>query len=44
MKENIYVVKQILDVKIKNGIKLYKIWWDGYDINDFTWEPKENLN
>ena len=41
--ETMYNVEKILDRrKVKNKL-LYKIKWEGYPMNQCTWEPLENL-
>merc|ERR1712032_969931 len=42
--EDEYIVEKILDKKKVNGKIKYKVKWEGYDnLDDCTWEPKENL-
>lgn len=41
--EDEYIVEKILDRKKINGVIKYKIKWEGYDENDCTWEPRQNL-
>lgn len=39
-----YVVENVVDKKVlEDGQILYLIKWEGYDHNDNTWEPKENI-
>jgi hypothetical protein len=38
-----YLIDTILDQRSKNGITEYLIKWDGYPIQDATWEPESNL-
>lgn len=41
--EQIYYIEKILDRRNVNGRLEYKIKWDGYPLNQSTWEPLENL-
>ena len=44
VKENIFNVIQIHDVKSEKGRNLYLVEWEGYpDEKDYTWEPHKNL-
>ena len=38
-----YNIEKILDRRKINGKLEYKIKWDGYPMNQSTWEPMENL-
>lgn len=38
-----YEVEEILDSRIKNGRLEYFIHWQGYGINERTWEPSANV-
>ena len=38
-----YEVEKVLDSRRKRGKLEYLVHWHGYDINDQTWEPTENL-
>lgn len=38
-----YYVEEILGKKKFNGVKYYLVKWDGYSIDQATWEPIENL-
>ena len=38
-----YEVQRIHDKRIKNGNIEYKVSWKGWNKNNKTWEPKENL-
>ena len=40
---DIYYVEKILDRRKVNDRLEYKIKWDGYPMNQSTWEPLENL-
>jgi hypothetical protein len=42
--EGFYVVEQILEKKRQKGEWKYKVKWEGYSMDECTWEPKENLN
>ena len=39
----IFQVEAILDKKKMNGIWRYKIKWQGYSVDECTWEPAKNL-
>jgi hypothetical protein len=42
--EEIYEVEKILGRRVsKTGDVEYKVKWQGYSIQDCTWEPKDNL-
>ncbi|CAF3716129.1 unnamed protein product [Rotaria sp. Silwood1] len=44
MADDIYVVEKILDKKIlDNGQIIYLLKWFGYNEEDATWEPEENI-
>ena len=43
MSEKLYIIEKILDRRKKNGKFEYKIKWEGYPMNESTWEPMENL-
>ena len=38
-----YEVEKVLDSRQRRGKLEYFIQWRGYDINERTWEPTENL-
>jgi hypothetical protein len=38
-----YEVERILDERRRKGRKQYLVKWHGYDMNDSTWEPEENI-
>ena len=40
--ENVYLVDNLCDVRVLNGIKQYLVKWEGYD--EMTWEPEDNIN
>jgi hypothetical protein len=44
LSDNEYYVEKVLDKKIENGEVLYLIKWDGWPIENSTWEPLENLD
>ena len=39
---NVYLVEDLWDVRVLNGVKQYLVKWDGYD--EMTWEPEDNIN
>ncbi|KZV92425.1 chromo-domain-containing protein [Exidia glandulosa HHB12029] len=41
-----YTVERILDVRADRhtGRYLYYVKWQGYSVDDSTWEPEENLD
>ena len=41
--DNIYYIEKILDRRRANNRLEYKIKWEGYPLNQCTWEPIENL-
>jgi hypothetical protein len=44
MGDDIYVVERILNKRIlENGEIEYFLKWFGYDEDDATWEPEENV-
>ena len=44
MDEDIYVVERILDKRVlENGEIEYLLKWFGYDEDEATWEPEENV-
>jgi hypothetical protein len=38
-----YLIDTILDQRTKNGTTEYLIKWDGYPLQEATWEPESNL-
>ena len=44
LKEGEYNVEKILEMKIKNGEKLYFVKWEGYPSSQNTWEPRKHLS
>lgn len=38
-----YIVERILDKKLDNGVIKYLVKWQGYPMEDNSWEPVENL-
>lgn len=45
MSENLFKVEKIVNKKLceANGRWLYLVKWEGYDSDESTWEPEENL-
>ena len=43
MSDELYNVERILDRRKVNGKFEYKIKWEGYSMNQCTWEPMKNL-
>jgi hypothetical protein len=41
--ESLYVVEEILDKKIVKGKAYYKVKWQGYGLDQCTWEVKSHL-
>ena len=41
--DDMYTVEKILDRKRTKNKLMYKIKWEGYPMNQSTWEPMENL-
>lgn len=39
-----YIVERIIDKKKAGKKVLYKVKWDGYSLEESTWEPIENLS
>ena len=44
LSDNEYYVEKVIDKKIENGEVRYLIKWDGWPIENSTWEPLENLD
>jgi hypothetical protein len=42
--EEMYNVEKILDKKKYKNVWKYKVKWEGYSIDECTWEPIENLD
>lgn len=40
----VYVVEDILDTKLVNGIQHYKVLWKNYPPKSCTWEPQSSFN
>jgi len=36
----VYIVEDILDTKLSNGVQFYRVKWKGYSSADCTWEPE----
>jgi hypothetical protein len=41
--ERLYIVEKIIDKKIEGNHTRFLVKWDGYPIEESTWEPEENL-
>jgi hypothetical protein len=42
--EDYYVIEAILEKKKQKGVWKYKVKWEGYPMDQCTWEPRENLH
>ena len=42
--DEIYSVEKIISKKVVNGKTQYLLKWKGYDSDENTWEPEENLD
>ncbi len=40
--KNVYLVDDLYDVRVLNGVKHYLVKWEGYD--EMTWEQEDNIN
>jgi DNA invertase Pin-like site-specific DNA recombinase len=40
--KNVYLVDNLCDVRVLNGVKQYLVKWEGYET--MTWEPEDNIN
>jgi hypothetical protein len=38
-----YVVEKILEEKVENGVKKFRVKWAGYDMDEASWEPRESF-
>jgi hypothetical protein len=38
-----FIVKKILNKRVKGKKTEYLIWWKGYPKSEATWEPDKNL-
>lgn len=43
LSEDEYIVEKIIDKRVWHGKVKYLVKWDGYDTDEATWEPLENL-
>jgi hypothetical protein len=41
---DIFYVDRVVDEKIENGSKTYRVRWVGYSANDDTWEPASHIS
>jgi hypothetical protein len=39
-----YAVEDILDVRVTRGKRMFLVKWEGYPIQEATWEPESNLS
>ncbi|CAB3402418.1 unnamed protein product [Caenorhabditis bovis] len=45
LEDNVYIVEKILNKRtLKNGKTEYLIKWNGFENDDSSWEPEENLS
>ena len=38
-----YNVEKLIDFRSEKGLKLFKVKWEGYPMDQCTWEPASNL-
>ena len=43
MSDQLYNIKRILRAKTIKNSRMYLVQWEGYPIEDATWEPKESI-
>ncbi|CAM6108729.1 unnamed protein product [Calypogeia fissa] len=44
VENDVYVVHQILQKRIRKNVVEYLVLWEGYSRDEATWEPRENLD
>ncbi|CAM6128145.1 unnamed protein product [Calypogeia fissa] len=44
IENDVYVVDQILQKRIRKNVVEYLVLWEGYSRDEATWEPRENLD
>uniref|UniRef100_A0A8C2GZW8 M-phase phosphoprotein 8 n=1 Tax=Cyprinus carpio TaxID=7962 RepID=A0A8C2GZW8_CYPCA len=42
--EDVYEVERIIDMRVEEGVVLYRVRWKNYSSDDDTWEPEAHLD